>query len=190
MLRARASARRKERGMTMIELLIAMVVLAIGMGGIMILISGAIASNSRNKLDTTATTLSEMVMERIVAAGPKSTTAFTITDCNGTSLTVDPTGADAPGRGATLNNSEISFSSLTSGTPTTGYTMRYVACGSGGSQTTYDVRWNVTNFKKTGTTVVSKFVTVSARQVGGAGTGRDLLKYFAPPVTLRTLVTN
>jgi len=176
--------------MSMIELLIAMTVLAIGMAGIMILISGAIASNSRNRLDTTATTLSEMVMERIVAVGPKSTTTFTITDCNGNSFTIDPAGADAPGRGATLNNNEVSFSSLTSGTPTTGYTMRYVACGSGGSQATYDVRWNVTNFKKVGTTVLSKYVTVSARQVGGAGTGRELLKYFAPPVTLRTMVTN
>jgi len=190
MLRARMCARRRELGMSMIELLIAMTVLAIGMAGIMILISGAIASNSRNRLDTTATTLSEMVMERIVAVGPKSTTTFTITDCNGTSFTIDPAGADAPGRGATLNNNEVSFSSLTSGTPTTGYTMRYVACGSGGSQATYDVRWNVTNFKKVGTTVLSKYVTVSARQVGGAGTGRELLKYFAPPVTLRTMVTN
>lgn len=176
--------------MSMIELLIAMTVLAIGLGGIMILISGAIASNNRNKLDTTATTLSQMVLERLVSAGPKSTTPFTVSDCNGNVFTINPTGADAPGLGATLNGSDVSFTSLTAGTPTTGYSMRYVTCGSNGSQTTYDVRWNIRNFQRAGNAVLSKYVTVSARQIGGAGTGRELLQYFAPPVTLRTLVTN
>src|SRR3954467_6580467 len=90
---------RGDEGLTMIELLVAMVVLAIGMAGAMILIASAITSNNRNKLDTTATVLSEMMLERISAAGVGASSTFTLTDCLGNNLTIDPRGTTA-GQGA------------------------------------------------------------------------------------------
>jgi len=192
MLRTPNRMRRSERGMSMIELLIAMIVLAVGLAGIMILISGAIASNNRNKLDTTATTLAEMVMERIAASGPSATNTFTITDCANTSLTIDPRGSTSPGYGAVIFNSgfrvgNIDFANNTAGTPASGYSANYVNCGANGSSTTYDIRWNVTTLQGG----YSKIVTVSARQIAykDSGTARDRLKFFAPPVTLRTIVS-
>src|SRR5512142_1790278 len=47
----RAHAPRRQRGMSLIELMLAMFVLAVGLAGGMILVSPAIASNNRNKLD-------------------------------------------------------------------------------------------------------------------------------------------
>ena len=46
-----------EAGMSLIELMIAMIVLVVGMMGIMVMISTAITTNARNKMDTTATAL-------------------------------------------------------------------------------------------------------------------------------------
>ena len=62
------------RGFSLIELMIAMVVLAVGLlGGIMV-IGVAKANNGRSKLHTTAVTLAESTMEKIVAI-PRSATA-------------------------------------------------------------------------------------------------------------------
>ncbi|HWR13242.1 MAG TPA: prepilin-type N-terminal cleavage/methylation domain-containing protein [Terriglobales bacterium] len=188
MLRRRKRSSRSESGMTMIELMIAMTVLAIGLGGVMILISGAIASNNRNKMDTTATTLAEMVMERIAAAGPDANTTFTITDCTAptpVALTVDPRGSTT-GLGAAVDSQgNIDFS----GTAPAGYSINYMSCGAGGTQSRYNIRWRVQTISGSGNVVYSKLVTVSARQVGAASTARERLKFFAIPATLRTVVT-
>ncbi|HET9696241.1 MAG TPA: prepilin-type N-terminal cleavage/methylation domain-containing protein, partial [Terriglobales bacterium] len=164
MFTRRSKIRRGEEGMTMIELVIAMVVLAIGLGGTMIMISGSITSNNRNKTDTTATTLSEAIMERIIAAGVGATATFTMSDCSGAtnSILIDPTGSTA-GRGAAVDATTGNISFTTAASPTSGYTATYVTCGVNGSQATYDVRWRVVNTQASGTAVYAKMVTVSAR---------------------------
>jgi len=188
MFTRKSKIRRGEDGMTMIELVIAMVVLAIGLGGTMIMISGSITSNNRNKMDTTATTLSEAVMERIIAAGVSASGTFTMKDCAGNTITIDPTG-DTTGRGAAVDGTTGNISFTTAASPTSGYTASYVSCGVNGSQATYDVRWRVVNTQVSGTTVYAKMVTVSARQIAGSSSN-SLVRFFAPPVTLKTLVTN
>ena len=84
---------RTQRGMTIVELLIAMLVLAIGLGGVTILLTGAMASDNKNSRDTTATLLAQMVMEQISAQHVYITTPINITDCAGNSWTI----ATAPG---------------------------------------------------------------------------------------------
>jgi len=70
----RARNKKMARGFSLIELMIAMVVLAVGLlGGIMV-IGVAKANNGRSKLHTTAVTLAESTMEKIVAI-PRSATA-------------------------------------------------------------------------------------------------------------------
>lgn len=191
MLRRNRICRGGEDGMTMIELLIAMTVLAVGLGGIIILISGAVASNSRNKLDTTATALAQSVMERIASAGPNDTSTFTINDCASTpnTLTLDPRGAANPGYGAQVTNGQISFTSMTANTPATGYDITFVGCGP--DQLKYHIRWNVTNLQTSSNgKVYSKLITVAARQKGADSATGILQTMFAQPVTLRTIVAN
>jgi prepilin-type N-terminal cleavage/methylation domain-containing protein len=181
----RIKVRQREGGMSMIELIMAMTLLAVGMAGVMILISSAISSNNRNKLDTTATVLSQMMTERLVAAGAKASASFTITDCQSNSLTVDPSGTTS-GSGAALSGTAIDFS--TAPTPTSGYSVNYQTCGTGANAATYNIRWHVKILQGTNTDPFTKEIIVATRQVGAGGTGPNQLKFFAPPVTLRTVI--
>src|SRR5689334_22375452 len=133
--------------MSLIELMIAMLVLAIGFGGIAVLLSSTISSDSKNRWDTSATLLAQMVMEQISAqhvyTDPAATT-LNIQDCasNTWAITTTP-GAVGTGSGATLkSDGTIDFTQAYSSVPA-GYKMTYVDCSTqGGLKTIYDVRWN------------------------------------------------
>lgn len=177
-------ARPGEAGMSLIELMISMIVLVVGMMGIMIMISQAITNNARNKMDTTATALSQMVIEAVASQSVVTGTPFTVSDCRPTAAggpqnwTVNTIGVAAPGAGAPLNaTGNIDFTVNYAAVPAN-YKMQFVSCGSGGRQATYEVRWNVRNIS-----AFSKLVTVSSRQVGAGPTSRT----FTVPVTLRTI---
>ena len=177
--------------MSMIELMMAITLLAVGMSAVMALIAGSVATNNRNKLDTTATNLSQMMLERLIAAGVNPTSSFTVTDCASNVLAVDPTGSTS-GRGAAIVTSgldagNIDFSSNPS--PSSGYSINYVACGSAGTRATYNIRWNVTILQgTTDANAVTKQIRVATRQIAAATDGPNRLKFFAPPATLRTVI--
>jgi len=174
--------------MSLIELMIAMVVLVVGMLALMLLVSTAIGSNNRNKLDTTATLLTQTVLEGIAAEPANQNTTFSMTDCDPagpTTWTIATASATSPGAGAQLDaNGNIDFAgqtyaNLVAASPN--YAMKYVTCGAGGTQATYEVRWNVRKLS-----TFTKLVTVSARQIGVPNTATRL-PFFAPPITLRTI---
>jgi prepilin-type N-terminal cleavage/methylation domain-containing protein len=184
-------ARSPQRGMTLIELMIAMVVLAVGLGGITSLLIIAIGTNNRNSKDTTATMLAQLVIEEIGSQDPNSgILAIPITDCAGNTFNIAVTGGAAPGgAGAALVTSAASPNygsikqSQTVGAIPAGYQMSYVACSAaGGSRTTYDVRWNV----MTVTATQTRLITASARQLNSSS---SLLggPIFALPVNLRSI---
>jgi|SRR5579862_114471 len=181
--------RNSQQGMTLIELMIAMVVLAIGLGGITSLLVIAIGTNNRNSRDTTATMLAQLVIEEIGSQDPNSSLpTIPITDCAGNAFNIAVTGGAAPGgTGAALVTSATSPSygaidqSQAAGAIPAGYQMNYVACSvAGGTRATYDVRWNVMTI----TTANSRLVTASARQMNSSSTllGGPI---FALPVSLR-----
>lgn len=100
----------QQAGMTLIELLIAMLVLAVGLVGILALITGAIASNSTNKNDSTATMVAQSVMEVIVSrsanlpgtgigavSGGNPNPYPSMTDCQGNTFYIN-----TDGQGGTL----------------------------------------------------------------------------------------
>ncbi len=95
-----------ERGISLVELVIAITVLAIGMAGLAVLFSTAIMNNSRSKGDTSGTMLTQTVLEQIAAQPANLVANLTLTDCNTAGATVWPiatTGAASPGAGATIN---------------------------------------------------------------------------------------
>src|ERR1043166_8725741 len=89
----------RQAGMGLIELMIAMFVLAVGLIGVLGMILAAMASNNRNQSDTGATFVAQFVIEQIGAAGAAS--SLTLTDCSGNvqTLTLTPS---TTGAGATL----------------------------------------------------------------------------------------
>ncbi len=64
-LRTKKKACRNQRGMSLIELMIAMVVLLVGIIGSMSLIAYAISGNGRSRQQSNSTVISQMVTEKI-----------------------------------------------------------------------------------------------------------------------------
>ncbi len=193
-MRARSSAARSSAsGMTLIELMIAMVVLAVGLIAIANVVAIAIANNNRNRLDTTSTMLSEMVLEQIQSVPASSNATITITDCAGAVWNVNTTGGAAPnGVGAALVPSAAATGAgnidytQAEGVIPAGYRMDYTTCGPAGAQFVYEVRWNIVS----GFNQYTKVVTVSSRRKLSTLGPSPNLTYFAPPITLRGMAGN
>jgi type IV pilus assembly protein PilV len=183
-----AGRRTSQRGMTLIELMIALLILAVGLGGLVNVLVVAMQTDNRNSKDTSATLLAQMVLEQISAQHPNSTASISVTDCAGNTWTINTAGGASPsGTGAHLVTSSSSsgyggidqtqaYSNITSG-----YAMKYVDCGGAGNTgvpTTYDVRWNVMTVNANYT----RLITASARPVNANALGGI---QFALPVTLR-----
>lgn len=189
---SRAAQRRKsQEGMSLIELMIAILILAIGLGGLVNVLAVAMETDNRNSKDTSATLLAQMVMEQISAQHPNSTANISITDCAGNAWTIATVpGASPNGAGANLVTTSTSFGyggidqTQAYSNITANYAMQYVDCGGTGNTgvpTTYDVRWNV----MTVDTNYTRLITVSARQLNGNALGGV---QFAFPVSLRAVV--
>jgi prepilin-type N-terminal cleavage/methylation domain-containing protein len=178
-----------ERGMTMLELLIAMAILAVGMTGAMGMILAGVQSDARNKNDTAAVVLDQQILELFgtYANYPKSG-QVSITDCSTNAATnthlASVVGAVAPGNGAALTaTGDIDWTqpapALATAANPPGYDMLYQTCNGD----TFEVRWNVTMID--GETNIAA-LTVSSRQVAAAGSRQAIL--FAVPTTLRTII--
>ena len=178
-----SSKNRKTAGFSLVELTVAMFVLAVGvLGGMMMIIMG-MSRNNTNRVDTTATNIAQTVLEEISAAPPNVNKTLIITDC----VQTDPVTSalqinTAPG-GATVLNGSIDFSADSAAAlQGNGYQMNYTVCGTNGLKAVYDVRWRV---DLVGGANWSKLVTVSARQPFIAS--QHGISFLAP-VTLRTIV--
>jgi len=170
----------RQTGFSLIELMFAISVLAIGMAALVPLFATAVLSNGKSKTDTTATMLAQTVLEKIAAQPAAAAPAnITVTDCSGAILQL----STAPGAGAPLNgNNEIDFTQAT----VPNYNMQFVTCGNNGRQATYDVRWNIQNIAGNGSR--SRVIIVAARPAAAsAAGGRNRALTFALPVTLRTI---
>jgi type IV pilus assembly protein PilV len=191
------AAKNRQQGMTMIELLIAMVVLAVGMGGMLAVFAAAISSNAKAKSDTSGTMLAQTVLERIAAQPATSAANITMQDCNPGGA-VNWTIATAPGGAATVPanpSSSQSSAGLVAGDidwvgqtyaqvlGTGNYAMQFMACGTNGRAQPYEVRWNVQTI-----TANARLITVSARPAAAsnavAGSQNSTSKI---PITLRSV---
>jgi prepilin-type N-terminal cleavage/methylation domain-containing protein len=164
-------ALRNERGMSLIELMIAMVVLLVGIVGSMALIAYAIGGNGRSRQQSNATVIAQMVSEKISSQKASLANSLAITDCTGTSTTVQT----VAGGGALTSSGDVDMTQAA----VTGYQMYYTDCGTSNRQMIYDVRWTITQ-----PSTYTKMVIVTAK-MKGAGTD---LKRFSLPVSVRSLV--
>ena len=172
-----------QRGSTLLELMIAMLVLAIGLGAITTMLVVAMASNNKNSHDTSATLLAQMVIEQVSAQNVYSDVPIGTTDCAGNAWAFSTTpGAVGTGSGATLTaNGTIDFTQPYANVPA-GYAMLYVDCSNGGGpQTVYDVRWNVMSVS---TNTTTRMITAAARPTASNVKGFGSF-YYALPINLR-----
>jgi prepilin-type N-terminal cleavage/methylation domain-containing protein len=175
-----SAVRNREAGFTLVEMMIAALILVVGLTAGMALIITAMANDSRSKNDSSATILSQMVMETIAAMPANATTSMTIIDCNPTSTsashTVNTTGSSS-GAGAALSSGLIDFTQST----VTGYSMTYYGCqaSTGDRQMTYDIRWNIKTLSPD-----AKLVMVATKPING----NTHANFIAVPVTLTMIV--
>lgn len=171
-------------GLTIIELMIAMFVLAIGILGSMSLVIMAINGNFRSKQQSNSTALAQMITEKIMSIPAWNNATLTLTDCTGTSFNVSTTGSSTPGSGATLTTSgDVDYTQA----KVTNYNMAYTDCGTANRQMTYDVRWNITTLAASLNDPYVKLLTVSAR-LNTVKNGATSGSVFGPVVTIRTIV--
>ena len=169
--RKRKPKRCTEQGMSLIEMMIAMLVLLVGIIGNLALLSTAIGGNSRSKQQSNSTAIAQMVTEKIMSIPASPSTTLTITDCVNTNNSVNTAAGGSP----LLSSGDVDFTQ----SKVANYSMSYTDCGTQGRLAVYDVRWNVQTLTKYG-----KLLTVSAKlQSNGTSS-----KTFSLPVTIRSIV--
>jgi len=195
---AEAQTKVRQCGMTLLELMIAMSVLAVGMLGASGMILAGVQANSRNKTDTAAVVLDQQILEQFATLNnfPKTGTV-TIADCGlsggGADSHLAALTATTAGAGATVYTaataplpSQVGDIDWTQASPvlatsaTSGYAMQYRTCNGD----LYEVRWNV-KLVNGGNSNLS-LLTVSSRQLAAANTRTAIL--FSNPTTLRTMI--
>lgn len=195
-----ATRRSGQKGMTLIELMIACFVLAVGMLGSLAMIFLAISTNSRNKFDTTGTMVAQTVIEQIntlptnASSGGSLVTSINLADCQVTnaagtvthaatlhSISVAPGDVGVPTGAALVPDGDTDLSrkpgdiDFSEAAPPAGYSMKWHTCG----DIEYDVRWNIIQISNR-----AKLITVAARQQIFS---RNNVTMYAPPVTLRSI---
>jgi len=190
----RKARRNSQAGLSLIELMVAGAVMVVGAIGVMGMIAIAIASNNRNKIDSTKTMLAQAVIEQVNSTLVDVGTA-NLSDCLGNSFTIDTAsgGAKLVGSGTHPNDTlgaDIDFSEAS---PPANYQMDYVVtspCSTTGQYVaTYDVRWHVDQIGEAASTPTNSFLlTVAAKQKGVSPTGSLGGVYFSFPVNLRQVI--
>jgi len=163
--------RATQAGFSLLELTIAVSILAVGILGGMGAICAATATNGNSKINTAAAMVAQSTMEKILAAGPAATTS--LTDCAGTSSPMNT----APGGSAVTTGM---FSGVDYTQPAVpNYSMLYVTCAG----LNLDVRWRV----DAGPTPSTQLITVSVKSLRSAASpAAALVRRF----TLRTVRGN
>src|SRR5215469_15778346 len=106
----------------MIETMMAGFILVIGSLSMIALIINSIASNNRNKIDSTQTMLASSILEQINSTFITSGTSSLI-DCSGNSWAINTGFPDTGSSGAALSGNSIDW---TETSPPAGYHMDYV----------------------------------------------------------------
>ena len=168
--------RTSEHGLTLIELMFAMVVLTVGMAGALSLMMYALNSNNRNRMDTNATSVAVLFLRQTSTVPAFQNLTVTVTDCAGTSISINTTAnsVGTPGP-ALLSSGNVDF---TNNYTTAGYSGTYQICKANGQFSSYDVRWKVTTI-----TAYAKLITVGVVKKGEVGNNGST--FYAMPVTVR-----
>jgi prepilin-type N-terminal cleavage/methylation domain-containing protein len=175
-MKMKATRSVQQRGMSLIELLVAITVLMIGVTGCVCVIPFAIGTDYRNKQQSNSTVIAQMVTEKIMSVSAGTSPVLTLSDCAGNNPTINTAGS-ATGTGGSLDSNGGVDYTQSQASAGAGYYMDWTTCGTSGQAATYDVRWNIKSPDG-----AIKIIAVSARlKAGPAGV-------FALPVTIRSLV--
>jgi prepilin-type N-terminal cleavage/methylation domain-containing protein len=168
------------RGFSLVELLIATVILLVGLVGIAQLVPASILINQKGRLDSTSLVFAQRELDQMVGH-PLTDTSFTEANnvlCAGAFCSL----GDASTPGAVQGNNVIWVNNRPfidfSGAPVDNFSFTYADLNDPFA-VTYDVRWAVVTTVN-GTSITGKRFFVGVRQLNGSN--------FVPAVTLDAMV--
>lgn len=169
------TSKRNQRGSTLMELMVATVVLMVGVVALAQLVPVSLALNSNNRIDSSSLVLAQQVLNQFTDV-PLGTTAYTNTQGFNCTLGNTTTFNTVLGSPVVVSNNQtiINFPSA----KVAGYNFTYVD-PQDPTNTSYDVRWAVVVTGTAGN-VMSRRIILGVRRTGGNG---PLL-----PVTLDSMV--
>ena len=178
--------RKSQAGITLIELMIAGAILVICSLGVLSMIIVAIATNTRNRQDSTKSMLAQAVLEQVDST-IIGATVTDVYDCMNNRITIDtivPSSATYNGANVLGTvGSNIDFTQAASAIPS-GFQANYIVtspCSTTGTYVaTYDVRWRVDQLSNK-----TYLVTVGARQAAAAANTKMQGLYFSTPTNLK-----
>ena len=174
-----------QAGITMIETMLAALILVIGSLSMVGLIFRSIATNNRNKMDSTqmmlATSIAEQINSTIIGSGTSN-----LVDCGGTNHTIDtqPGGADVESDG-TIDFNENIAGNVAKNNYHMNYILKTPCASTGAPQGTYDVRWHV-DIVGSAAETKTYLLTIGAR-LKDHGEGN---MFFSVPVSVRVMSGN
>lgn len=181
--------RRSERGFSLIEMMIAMLVLAVGLGALTPLLCAGMYTDNNSANSTTSAMVAEHILEQITAASANTSGNLSggLTDCAGTNWTITldaaqqgaGSGGTHGGNGARVTSIGIIDWTQDYANVPAGYAMKYVACGAADREITYDIRWDMITLSTQARAVVISARPLASTQVGGL--------HFIMPVQLRSI---
>jgi type IV pilus modification protein PilV len=165
----------KQRGFTLIEVLVALLVLLVGLVAVAQLVPAALTSNNGNRSDSVASVLAQRELDQMLDQPLKSTQ---FTDVLGNICNLgNPAAANSVAGSPVVtiaNRPTINFAAG----QVVGYSFNY-RDPEDPYGATYDVRWAVITTANGGTANSKRFI-IGARQVGGNG--------YVQPLTLDAMV--
>lgn len=180
MKRSTTGRRIRQQGFSLLEMLIATVILLVGLVAVAQLVPASLLVNYRNRMDSSALVFAQRQLD-VILDQPLSSSSFTDGNGNTYQLGNPATANVVQGTGVVKLNNEtlIDFSGATPDPyPTNGYGFTYQD-PKDPNGITYDVRWAVI-VTGNGATISSKRFILGVRQIGGSG--------FFLPITLDTMV--
>lgn len=176
-MRAEQKICRSERGFTLIELMMATVIMLVGLVAVAQLVPFSIRLNSANRYDSTSLVIAQREMDQFIGQ-PLANAAFTDAQnnvCNlGNAATPGVVVGNAVNFSASTNTPAIDFS----GAQVAGYGFNSVDVNDPAG-TTYDVRWAVVTYGAGGNVSAKRFIIGVQKRVGD----NPLL-----PITIDTMV--
>jgi prepilin-type N-terminal cleavage/methylation domain-containing protein len=178
MKRSMTELRLRQQGFSILEMLIATVILLVGLVSVAQLVPASLLMNYRNRMDSSTLVFAQRQLD-VILDQPLSSTSFTDANLNTYELGNPATPNAIQGYNVVSLNNEalIDFSGAPPAAyPTSGYGFTY----QDPNGITYDVRWAVI-VTGNGSVAASKRFFIGVRQIGGSG--------FFLPITLDTTVT-
>jgi prepilin-type N-terminal cleavage/methylation domain-containing protein len=177
MLSALTKRRATEKGFSLLEMMLATIILLVGIVAIAQLVPASILMNYRNRNDSAALVFAQREMDQFLDQPLSLSVPFTDALANTCSLG-DPTAPNTVQGSPVLvinNQAVINFGAA----PVTNFSFSYPENPTDPTSATYDVRWAVI-LTGNGSIVYSKRFIMGVRQQGGNG-------YFQP-INLDTMV--